>query len=97
MAVSVQAVRVGIAVALGYGGTRFLTFTVSLEALLLNVLALEWILNVDDTIFENFAPSAVFLSRYLGACRRRPPNDLWRSEGSCLTALLVEIFSRIPS
>ena len=63
----VQALRITVALCLGYGGMRFLVATISLENLLLNCVALEFILSLDDAIFVSFGPRKVRPT--VGQCR----------------------------
>ena len=52
----VQLARIGVALSLGAGGVRFLVSTISLQDVLLNTVALEFVLSIDDVIFATFAP-----------------------------------------
>lgn len=53
----VALVRILYACSLGYVGTRFLVYTRSLEDLILNAVALEFILNIDELIYAALAPA----------------------------------------
>jgi len=56
---SVTALRVAVCIALGIYGTQFLVNTISLSDLILNCVALEVVLNVDEILFSAFAPAGV--------------------------------------
>mmetsp|Transcript_30157 Transcript_30157/g.70369 ORF Transcript_30157/g.70369 Transcript_30157/m.70369 type:complete len:936 (-) Transcript_30157:207-3014(-) len=49
-------VRLGLVGALFYAGTQFLVNDIRVDDLLLNAVALEFILNIDELIFEALAP-----------------------------------------
>ena len=51
--------RLGVCVLLALYGCRFLVHTISIGELLLNAVALEFVLNMDELIFEALAPSRV--------------------------------------
>ena len=55
----VMASRLGVCVMLAVFGCEFLVHTVSIADLLLNAVALEFVLNLDELIFEALAPSCV--------------------------------------
>merc|ERR1712059_195729 len=48
--------RIVIAIALLICGLKFLSYTIEIPELLLNAVALEFVLNVDELIFESLAP-----------------------------------------
>ena len=54
---AVQLLRMGIAFALAWCGCLFLVYTVSVSDLLLNTLALEFIIGIDELLFEALAPA----------------------------------------
>jgi hypothetical protein len=54
--VLVTSCRFAVVVALGYAGTAWLANTVSVNDLILNAVALEFVLCVDEIIFEALAP-----------------------------------------
>ncbi|KAJ1483626.1 hypothetical protein T484DRAFT_1799708 [Baffinella frigidus] len=51
-----QVLRLGVALTLMHAGTMFLAATISLSDLLLNAVALEFVLSVDELLFEALAP-----------------------------------------
>eukprot|EP00937_MAST-01D_sp_MAST-1D-sp2_P005633 g5633.t1 len=53
------AARVGLAVFLLIYGSLFLVYTIPLQDLLLNAVALEFVIMVDEVIFETLAPARV--------------------------------------
>ena len=50
-------IRFGVAMALLYYGSLFLIFTVELPELILNAVALEFVLNIDEILFLVLAPA----------------------------------------
>jgi len=52
----IQFCRLGVVVALGYAGIVWLGNTVSVTDLVLNAVALEFVLTVDELIYESLAP-----------------------------------------
>ena len=54
-----MATRLGVCVMLTIHGSWFLVHTISISDLLLNAVALEFVLNLDELIFEALAPSRV--------------------------------------
>ena len=53
---SVQSVRLVIASALCYGGSKFIANAIKLGDLILNCVALEFVLNADEALFASFCP-----------------------------------------
>mmetsp|Transcript_84954 Transcript_84954/g.263906 ORF Transcript_84954/g.263906 Transcript_84954/m.263906 type:complete len:731 (-) Transcript_84954:86-2278(-) len=51
--------RIFIAIFLGWTGSKFLVFTTTMQDLLLNALALEFILSIDDVLFAVIVPRHV--------------------------------------
>jgi hypothetical protein len=52
----VQLFRLAIAAALCYGGSYFIAHTIALGDLILNCVALEFVLEVDELLYDAFAP-----------------------------------------
>jgi len=55
----ISAIRLAVCGALGVYGTRFLLNTVSLGDLILNCVALEVVLNIDEILFSAFSPNCM--------------------------------------
>lgn len=53
---TVQLARLAIACALCYGGSFFIAHTIALGNLILNCVALEFVVEIDDILYEAFAP-----------------------------------------
>ena len=68
--VSIQMIRLAIAILLAYGGMRFLGNTFSLGDLILNTLALEFVIQIDEgkNLFEHVCVRVRVRAR---ACMRR--------------------------
>ena len=54
-----QLVRIGLAVVLGLSGNIYLVRTLSISDLMLNMVALEFVLNLDELLFACCAPLRV--------------------------------------
>ena len=54
---TVSVLRLTIAAFLTYQGTQYLVYTIAIEELLLNAVALEFVISLDDLIFESLAPA----------------------------------------
>ena len=84
----VTLLRLGVCVVLALWGCEFLVHTISIEDLLLNAVALEFVLNIDELLFAALAPSRVL--RLIDAVRPLPvPRVLerhWR--GADLRAMI---------
>ena len=50
-------VRIVIAGFLTYQGTQYLVYTIAIEELLLNAVALEFVITLDELIYESLAPA----------------------------------------
>eukprot|EP01062_Namystynia_karyoxenos_P052580 TRINITY_DN42195_c0_g1_i1.p1 TRINITY_DN42195_c0_g1~~TRINITY_DN42195_c0_g1_i1.p1 ORF type:complete len:988 (+),score=166.00 TRINITY_DN42195_c0_g1_i1:90-3053(+) len=59
LAMAVALARLAIAVCLGFIGSMYICFTIGLEALLLNAMALVFVLEIDEMIFRALVPQAV--------------------------------------
>ena len=67
---AVQACRLGVSLVLVVSGAQWLSYETDLGNLLLNAVALEFVLNVDELIFEALAPHA--LARLIERCAAEP-------------------------
>ena len=56
LAMCIVSARLSIACFLCYTGSMFLVYTTSMEDLLLNALALEFVMSLDELFFEALAP-----------------------------------------
>merc|ERR1712157_155582 len=75
---------------MGVCGALYLAATISLGDLLLNALALEIVLSLDELAFEVFAPSSIKALTSLIAPLPRPRSPAWRGlDMKPLAALLV--------
>ena len=52
-----SAIRLCVAGFLTYQGTQYLVYTIAVEELLLNAVALEFVLSLDEMLFEVFSPT----------------------------------------
>jgi hypothetical protein len=69
----VQAVRLLIAAGLCYGGSYFIAHTIALGDLILNCIALEFVLEVDELLYNAFAPMKLKVAMTKAAELDLPP------------------------
>lgn len=89
-ALLVSAVRLAVAVLLGFSGTDFLVYTQTTQDLVLNAVALEFVLSIDELLFRVAAPARVrgLLSRLEELPIRRKAVD-WRGINFTAFAMLL--------
>jgi len=92
LAVSVCVSRLVVALVLLVMGCRYLAYTSSMQDLLLNAVALEVVMNVDELVFEALAPRrARQVLADLAPMRTAswPKLGAWQLRSACIGALLV--------
>ena len=70
-------IRAALIIVLFMYGTLFLTYTISLSDLVLNTVALEFIINVDEVIFAALAPAQIRRVLSSTAPLHLPPRKQW--------------------
>lgn len=83
---SVTLLRVAISAILLGSGLSFLVHTISLTDLVLNAMALECVLSLDELIFEAFAPSPVMM--FLSSLAGLPSPEWCFAKGADLHAII---------
>ena len=54
---AMSAVRLCVSAFLTYQGTQYLIYTIAVEELLLNAVALEFVITLDELVFQSLAPA----------------------------------------
>eukprot|EP00931_Biecheleriopsis_adriatica_P049575 TRINITY_DN28688_c0_g1_i1.p1 TRINITY_DN28688_c0_g1~~TRINITY_DN28688_c0_g1_i1.p1 ORF type:complete len:460 (+),score=78.07 TRINITY_DN28688_c0_g1_i1:89-1381(+) len=89
----VTLVRTGIALALLANGVEWLSSTISVSELIMNTVALEFVLNIDESIFACFSP--VEFSKFLQSLAPLPLDDAHAHKIGISWRLMFSIFSTI--
>jgi hypothetical protein len=90
----VQLARLAIGVLLLWYGCLFLVYTVSVPDLLLNTVALEFVISIDELIFESLAPARVRHVFAMVAALTVPRTRAWRGldvRTACTSVLVVAV------
>mmetsp|Transcript_56202 Transcript_56202/g.131609 ORF Transcript_56202/g.131609 Transcript_56202/m.131609 type:complete len:762 (-) Transcript_56202:12-2297(-) len=90
IALGTAAVRVGLVCGLAYSGTLFLVHDISIQDLLLNAVALEFVLNIDELIYAAACPEPA--KKVLEGLKPLPSNRLRYIYGLELKALALTVF-----
>eukprot|EP00928_Gymnodinium_smaydae_P045615 TRINITY_DN30384_c0_g1_i1.p1 TRINITY_DN30384_c0_g1~~TRINITY_DN30384_c0_g1_i1.p1 ORF type:complete len:1011 (+),score=159.48 TRINITY_DN30384_c0_g1_i1:156-3188(+) len=85
----VVVVRLSIVAALIYGGTKYLVYTMTYEDMLLNALALEFVINLDEFLFESLGP--IVAKRFVAKLQPLPMKPWPHIRGADCMSLLLPI------
>ena len=97
---SMQVARLGLAGVLAHAGTMFLAATISLSDLLLNAVALEFVLSVDEVLYETL--SSVKLQKLINGAAplHMPTTRIWNGmnwqAGALMLAIVCLLGAMIP-
>ena len=90
----ISALRMCIAAFLTYQGTQFLVYTIAIEELLLNAVALEFVISLDELIFESLAPAHA--KRVVaGTTGIKLPTTHWSGMDACALVSLALIVAQL--
>jgi len=83
----VQFIRLLVAIALGVYGGHFLVYTTTPQELVLNAVALEFVMDIDELLFRVAAPSSV--QALLTRVREVPIPQMRQCKGANFTAIVM--------